>query len=140
MPTHRMHLKGPWQVQRSGSLEGSRMVKLPATWQDSLGREAGEASFRRTFNRPTNLESHEHVWIVLHEIGMHARFRLNGIELGSTKPEDGLIEFELTEHLQLHNELVIVLCSGQPLSTDRPQGLWAPVALEIRSDDVTAML
>lgn len=133
MPVHRMFLKGPWEVRRLDREEPSRRVTLPASWQTIFGNEAGRAEFRRTFNQPTNLESHEHVWIVFQGVRGAAWVSLNRQRLGEINLDDTTAEFELTPHLALHNELVVQLTFDVGNSPDQPGGLWGPVALEIRS-------
>lgn len=133
MPVHRMFLKGPWEVRRLDREEPSRRVTLPASWQTIFGDEAGRAEFRRKFNQPTNLESHEHVWIVFQGVCGAAWVDLNSQRLGGIDIADETAEFEITPHLALHNELVVQLTFEANDSHDQPGGLWGPVALEIRS-------
>ena len=133
MPVHRMFLKGPWEVRRLDRDEPSRRVTMPASWQTIFpGSSAGRAEFRRTFNQPTNLEAHEHVWIVFQGVRGAAWVDLNEQRLGGIEIGDETAEFEITPHLWQHNELVVQLTleDGDP-----PGGLWGPVALEIRSQD-----
>lgn len=134
MPVHRMFLKGPWEVRPLDRDEPSRRVTLPASWQTIFdGSSCGRAEFRRTFNQPTNLESHEHVWIVFQGVRGVAWVNLNQQRLGEINLDDTTAEFEITPHLSLHNELVVQLTFDVLTPPDQPGGLWGPVALEIRS-------
>ena len=134
MLVHRMFLKGPWEVRRLDCDEPTLRVKLPASWQAIFqGSNSGRAEFRRKFNQPTNLESHESVWIVFQGVRGAAWVNLNGQRLGDIDIDDATAEFEITRHLALHNELVVQLTFRIGAPPDQPGGLWGPVALEIRS-------
>ncbi len=134
MPVHRMFLKGPWEVRRLDREEPSRRVVLPASWQTIFeGSRCGRAEFRRKFHQPTNLESHEQVWIVFQGVRGAAGVDLNGQRLGGIDINDETAEFEITPHLTLHNELVVQFMFEANDAPDLPGGLWGPVALEIRS-------
>ncbi len=135
MPIHRMHLKGPWQLQRLDCDEPCKFVTLPASWQSHLDANVTHAEFRRSFNLPTNLEAHEHVWIVFRELGLQARVSLNRVFLGCAEPDATDIEFEITPHLLPRNVLTVEFTTDQPVTDLEPRGLWEPVALEIRFDD-----
>ena len=135
MPTHRLHLKGPWEVRRLDRDEPARRVVLPASWQTLFGAESGRAEFRRKFNQPTNLESHEHVWVVFDGIHGEAAVRINRKPLGQISPTVATAEFEITQQLVLHNELVVELSFVPDADPAQPGGLWGPVALEIRFDE-----
>ena len=132
MPTHRIQLKGPWQVRRLDQDKPPTRVFMPASWVAIFGEESGRAEFRRKFNQPTNLESHEHVWIVFDGIGGEGTIRINGQNLGPITSATSSAEFEITQHLSLHNELVVELTVFSEKGADSKSGLWGPVALEIR--------
>ena len=134
MTVHRLFLKGPWGVRRLDRDEPALRVTLPASWQSIFeGSNCGRAEFRRKFNQPTNLEPHEHVWIVFQSVRGTAWVDLNGQRLGGIHINDTTAEFEITPHLALHNELVVQLTFDAGSPPDQPSGLWEPVALEIRS-------
>ena len=132
MPTHRMHLKGPWEVRRLDRDEPASRILMPASWQTLFGDEPGRAEFRRKFNLPTNLEAHEHVWIVFDGIRGEVAVSLNGQRLGQIADSVATAEFEITRHLRLNNELIVELSFGGADLVSEPGGLWGPVALEIR--------
>ncbi len=132
MPTHRIHLKGPWDVRRLDRDEPSLRVFMPASWESIFGEDAGRAEFRRKFNQPTNLEAHERVWIVFDGIGGRGLVRINGDDLGPIDSAALTAEFEITQQLSLHNELTIELAVESAKAAEPQSGLWGPVALEIR--------
>lgn len=132
MPTHRIQLKGPWEVRRLDQDKPPMRVFMPASWVAIFGEESGRAEFRRKFNQPTNLESHEHVWIVFDGIGGEGMFRINGHDLGPISASTA--EFEITRLLSLHNELIVELVVLADRASDPQSGLWGLVALEIRSE------
>ena len=81
--------------------EPSRRVTMPASWQTIFeGSSCGRAEFRRTFNQPTNLEAHEHVWIVFQGVRGAGWVDLNGQRLGGIEGgihnDDETAEFEIT--------------------------------------------
>ncbi len=136
MPSHRMHLKGPWEVF---AIPGSdqpceiRTVTMPQSWRTLFGSVAGTARFRRAFHRPTNLDPHETVWIVLTEVGGTGRVWLNDQPCGtfdalSASPP----RFEITHHLKPRNHLIVEV-TFDPGSTTAEGGLYGAVALEIVS-------
>lgn len=134
---HRINLKGPWEFQplpkladdSSARVPDPGTVKFPAAWQDFLGDFRGHTRFLRPFNRPTNLEVHERVHLVLDGVGGHAAIRLNQQAVGEITACEGTGRFDITALLQLHNQLEIDV-GWTGLSTEQG-GLWAPVALEI---------
>ncbi len=138
---HRIHLKGPWDFRPLQSMPTANLslpaegtVKFPAAWQDILGDFRGSVRFTRRFNCPTNLEDDDRVHLVFDGIGGSAEVRLNQHPVGSVQLTDQSARFDVTSHLQLHNNLEItIVWEG---SSPELGGLWGPVALEIveRSD------
>lgn len=134
---HRINLKGPWEFQPLNVLPGASdvaipgrgTVKFPAAWQDFLGDFRGRVEFVRPFNRPTNLDAHERVDLVLDGVGGTAVIRLNQQSVGQIAESEGTGRFDITRLLQLHNLLQIQV--EWSCRTGEPGGLWAPVALEI---------
>jgi hypothetical protein len=136
MPSHRMHLKGPWDILAIPGSEQSpesRSVTLPQSWRTLFGPAAGTARFRRAFHCPTNLDPHETVWIVLTEVGGAGQVWLNDQPCGTfdaatTSPP----RFEITSHLKPRNHLTVEV-TFDPGSTTAVGGLYGAVALEIVS-------
>lgn len=138
MPTHRIQLRGPWDVQRLDLSEPPMKVTMPAAWDVIFGNWSGLARFRRKFNWPTNLEAHERVWIVFDGIGGEGLVRINNQELGSITAESAIAEFEITSQLSLHNELLVELAAVADGKPAAKRGLWGAVALEIRFDAIVS--
>jgi hypothetical protein len=155
MSVHRIQLKGPWEFEwlaadeRSPSagparssgpedelgarhLAGEHRVHMPATWQSLFGDAAGRARFRRRFNRPTNLDADERVFLVFDGISGAAEISLNGHGLGAVTGAAFSAEFEATPLLEPANVLLVELVFNPADHPEQPGGLWAPVALEIR--------
>lgn len=104
---------------------------MPAGWQDLFGDWTGRARFTRRFNRPTNLEPHERVLIVLeHPVG-RADVQLNGRTLGTAQHGEESARFDVTGILRPMNVLVIdVEVNSQHA---RAGELWEAVVIEIQS-------
>ena len=107
---HRMRLRPPWEHQR---------------------RE-NELLWRRRFGRPTNLEQHEQVFLVLDTAEVDADVALNGRHLGTVRSATPTARFAITELLEPRNELVLTVVepSGRQTSADKVPPL-AEVRLEI---------
>ena len=135
MATHRIQLKGPWDVRRLDEDAPAARVFMPTSWQEIFDTATNRAEFRRKFNQPTNLEDHEQVWIVFDGIRGEGSVRLNGGDLGSIALTRSTAEFDITKQLALHNELVVELAFRADSNSDALGGLWGLVALEIRFDD-----
>jgi len=136
MPTHRIQLKGPWDVQRLDQNKPPVRVFMPAAWGEVFGDSPGLAQFRRKFNQPTNLEAHERVWIVFEGVGGEGLVRINGQELGTITAESTTAEFEVTQQLALHNELLVELTVVAESGPGTELGLWGAVVLEIRFESL----
>lgn len=139
MPTHRIALRGPWEYRWHGRVAeelqgpGSGRVKMPTDWQALFGDHGGRARFRRRFHRPTNLEPHERVLIVLeHPLGA-AGLQLNGHELGAVGHGEDFGRFDVTRILLPMNELVVEI-EFTPTQETRPGELWQVIAMEIQTD------
>jgi hypothetical protein len=110
---------------------------MPATWQSLFGDAAGTARFRRRFNRPTNLDPDERVFLVFGGLAGWVRVSLNGAELGSLSAGHDPAEFDVTPRLAPRNTLDVEVTFDPAAVAGRPGGLWAPVALEIRGPYVS---
>lgn len=157
MPTHRMHLKGPWEYEVLGvatALESAAeshaapnvpatrsdvpltgTVRMPSAWQDVFGTFRGSIRFQRRFHAPTNLDEHEKVFVVFDGIGGTACVAMNDTLLGEIPRETSTAEFDITRLLEKSNRLRVEIRYNGATDQNSPQGgLWGPVALEIRSD------
>lgn len=134
MPTHRMHLRGPWQVVAPGSSGDNWTTKnLPQEWRGLFGSTAGTAVFERAFHCPTNLDPEETVAIVLTEVGGSGKAYLNGDLLGEFPT--GLAQppqFDVTHKLLRRNHLRVDV-EFDPNAHPGPGGLYGLVAIEIAS-------
>jgi uncharacterized protein with NRDE domain len=145
---YRFFLRGPWQseplarVERdetgtlvwSGSeLPAAGMIRLPASWQDVFGNFRGRVRFLRRFHPPTNVEADDRLFVVLDGIGGEGIVWLNGRFLGKTSARGSSTSLEVTGTLRTNNELEIDLEYADFSDDPGPGGLFAPVALEIRS-------
>lgn len=133
---HRIHLKGPWDFLPLESappdnqpLPAGGTVKFPAEWQAILGDFRGMVRFSRRFNRPSNLESDDRVYLALDGVGGRAEVLVNQQPVGSIESSANSGRCEITPQLQLHN-LLEVNVFWQGTATDRG-GLWGPIAIEI---------
>lgn len=126
---------------RSGSLSRDATdgqvgrVKMPAHWHSLFGEQGGTVRFRRRFQCPTNLDPHEHVFIVFDGIGGSARVAVNETELGTIEFDHTTADFEMTQHLRPSNVLTVDVEYNPEDQSAIPGGLWGPVAIEIRSDE-----
>ena len=147
MPVHRIRLIGPWEF-RWGELagtpisaDGSRVcpfetsgsVKMPCDWNSLFGLAGGQASFSRRFHRPTNLESHEQVVIVLTGVGGSGTVMLNGQLLSEFSESSVSVEVNVTDRLQAFNVLEIGIHFHPSAEVARRGGMYDAVVLEIRS-------
>jgi hypothetical protein len=141
MSSHRIHLKGPWDYSWQGEADArpetfapTGTVAMPRDWRSIFGQNPGTAQFRRKFHRPTNLDPHEHVMLVLTEVRGRGSVRLNEKEVGVITGTGNLVEFEITASMKPFNELVIDLNFDPQIEPLLAGGLYGAVALDIRSD------
>src|SRR3990172_10837531 len=95
---HTIRLRGPWQleaVQRfvrradgefdrgTGALPAQTKATMPADWCESMGPDfLGVVRYRRTFQKPTGLDSGEQVWLLVEPPRSCGRVCLNAETLG----------------------------------------------------------
>jgi hypothetical protein len=148
---HTIRLRGPWElepVQRfvlrpdgcykllEDGLPAAGRMKMPADWSGLLGADfLGRVRYRRTFQKPTGLESGERVWLVVEGPRSRAVVELNRKRLG-----DAGERFDVTGLLENYNRLEILVehpavdASGAPVddnATGETGGLVGEVRLEI---------
>lgn len=139
MPFHRINLRGPWDYQWldghgvPSSTQGT--IAMPCEWRLIFGAAAGTARFRRKFHKPTNLESHEVVKIVLTEIRGSGTVSLNGDHLADFSSSGEAVEIEITPFLNPFNELSIDLKFDPIVNSAVQGGLFGVTAIEIRSGE-----
>ena len=141
MASHRINLKGPWDytwwaTEDSGCevFERTGSVSMPREWQSIFGDHSGQARFQRKFHRPTNLEPHERVMLILTEVRGQGSVQLNDIDLGEFTGTGQLVEFEITDSMKPFNELVIDIQYDPSQEPSQAGGLYGAVVLEIRWD------
>jgi hypothetical protein len=139
MPSHRIHLKGPWTFcwKEAGNQDVPPLtagtVTMPQDWSTLFGHCSGTVEFARRFHRPTNLEPHESVMLVLSEVRGTGAIRLNNQPVGEFTAYGDSIEFEITTLMNSFNELIIKIMFAPKAEPERTGGLSGAVALEIRS-------
>ncbi len=123
------------ELSRAG--EGERQatdsgrVKLPADWQSLFGARRGTVRFTRRFGLPTNLESHERVFVAFDGIGGVARVSVNGSHVGIIENSNSTVRFDVTALLNPSNTLMVELTYTAIDDASSPGGLHAPVAIEV---------
>lgn len=163
---HTIRLRGPWQVEPvcrfvrkvDGALDESTddlppaaRVTMPADWAATCGEDFwGRVGYLRTFQKPTGLESGERVFLVVEPPRSRGCVLLSrtsavnawsdGILLGEVECGDAPGRFEITELLDEHNRLEIVVDhpaldaasrANDDGGTCLPGGLVGEVRLEI---------
>jgi hypothetical protein len=81
-------------------------IRLRHPWDEVPAKAAGNRAFRRSFNRPTGLESHETVCVEIDRAVYCGDVALNGVSLGSLDTGE-LFAAEITALLKASNELVV---------------------------------
>lgn len=155
---HTIRLRGPWSVepikrfvlQPDGSyrptedhLPPGARATMPADWSALFGADfLGRVRYRRTFQKPTGLDSGERVFLVVEGPRSRGWVALHCQPLGNVV-EGALLRVDITERLEDHNMLEIEVDdpalegSGNRLGTSTrsgPGGLVGEVRLEIEED------
>jgi beta-galactosidase/beta-glucuronidase len=156
--THVIRLRGPWEYEPLArtfvAADGTRRestdelppagrVHLPSDWGASLGAEfRGRVRYSRRFGLPTNLESHEQVWLVVDGVDYFGTVALNGHALGEAIGFQSSREFDIRSFLVERNLLTLdvdlPLYEGGAAAPQRPGrdglpgGLIGEIRLEIR--------
>ncbi len=110
---HRIRLRKPWQVER-----------LPHG-----------LCWKRIFHRPTGLGHGDGVWIVVTNAQGSGSASLNGEPLGRLAAGRQTVRFDVTERLDLRNELVLDMDSPGRLEPAAAAAEPADVYLEISPGD-----
>ncbi len=152
---HTIRLRGPWELEpierfvrqaddtyrpASDALPASGRAQMPADWAAVLGDDfLGRVCYRRTFQKPTGLEHGERVWLVVEPPRTHGVVELNRKRLGEVRSRDRTWRFDITDLLEEHNRLEIVVShpaldaaeAADDHSSTLPGGLVGEVRLEI---------
>jgi hypothetical protein len=131
---------GTYEPVGEGLPAGGRMT-MPADWSSLLGADfRGRVLYRRTFQKPTGLDSGERVWLVVEPAQSEAWALWKGDLVGFIYPGEPAGRFDITERLEDHNTLEICVDHpaldfmrskvGDPLQLP-PGGLVGEVRLEI---------
>ena len=153
---HTIRLRGPWSVEPlkrfvlqpdgryksvDDALPAAGRVTMPADWSGLLGADfLGRVCYRRTFQKPTGLDSGERVWLVVEAARSEAWILWKGDLVGFVNPGETAGRFDITDRLEDHNAVEIIVdhpaldcmrCTvGDPLELP-PGGLVGEVRLEI---------
>jgi hypothetical protein len=163
---HVIRLRGPWECDRAfaqtalpdGAVTESAVtlpeiarIKVPADWSDTLGPTfRGRVGYSRRFNRPTNLEPYDRVWLVVEGVDARGRVALDGHGLGTIDGYALPAEWDITEFLQpsgvIHIDVELPPTGvghpppARPGRESLPGGLIGEVRLEIRQQHYVADL
>jgi hypothetical protein len=145
---HTIRLRGPWQLepvwryvlQADGTYRTDRedlpeatRVTMPADWSAVYGADfLGRVRYHRVFQKPTGLDSGERVWLVVEPAQSEACVTLKGRLVGFVYPGEPTGRFDITDRLEDHNQLDIVVDHpAVELITDHP----VPRALQSKVGD-----
>lgn len=136
--SHTIRLRGPWELtplvsetpQREQIPGGEPLgfavrpvtQHLPAAWEAVCPGFRGTVRYARRFGKPTNLEAHERVWLVVTDVAGSAAIFLNGEKLPAPL-------FDVTDRLRERNLLQIDVTQND---LEQLAGLVGEVRLEIR--------
>ena len=152
---HIIRLRGPWQLEPQARYErrggrwtpsaeslpaGARMT-MPADWSAVLGSDfIGCVRYHRVFQTPTGLDSGERVFLVVEPPRSRGVVSLSDLRLGDVCWGGPPGRFDITERLDDHNRLEIIV-EHPPLDDTMhpnddngarwPGGLVGEVRLEI---------
>ena len=144
---HIIRLHGPWQyeplactqwgpggesVDLPGDLPPAGTIKIPADWGAALGHHfRGRVLYERRFGRPSNLDPHERIDLVLYRIQGTAIVTLNGSRLGEIEIDEPARRFEVTNLLLSRNDLRIEVNHPQGGNDVATGGIVGEVHIEI---------
>lgn len=153
---HTIRLRGPWQLEpirryvlqpdgtylrTADGLPPAARAKMPADWSTVFGGDfLGRVCYRRTFQKPTGLDEGQRVWLVIEPPRSQGSIKLGEALLGVIHLGDPAGRFDITDRLESHNLLEIVVdhpaldemksTVGDPADL-QPGGLVGEVRLEI---------
>lgn len=152
---HVIRLRGPWEFEVLSGADSAACedaparatngkARLPCDWSETLARAfRGRVRYRRRFNRPTGLDSHERVWLVVEGVDAFGQATLNGQALGEVRGYALPASFDVTDLLAPNNELLLDVelpadaapasHTTRPGRESMPGGPIGEVRLEVRS-------
>ena len=147
---HTIRLRGPWQLeplqryiqQPDGShrwdndnLPAEARQTMPADWSASIGPDfLGRVRYHRVFQTPTGLDNGERVFLVVEPPRSRGIVTLANQELGEVVAGRSPARFDVTDCLEDHNRLEIIVeypVPGVNFIAAEPGGLIGEVRLEI---------
>lgn len=134
---HSIRLRGPWELSLPGSDQPLR-VDMPATWESLLALTEpaaplpSPARLVRRFGKPTGLEAHDRLHLVIDGASADLQVELNGQPLGRIPTSQDSCSFEITALLNSRNELLFLLpIPSRELAREENALLWQDVRLDI---------
>jgi len=137
---HTIRLRGPWHfeplarsivtpdgqmVERADNLPPAGRGSVPSDWEGCVGRDfRGRVRYRRSFNPPGTLDSHERLWLVVEGVDAQGVISLNGIRLGAVTGYSIWASFDVTKLVGPRNEVALEV--ELPASADRSAGPLRP--------------
>ncbi|HUE16107.1 MAG TPA: hypothetical protein VMR25_18190 [Planctomycetaceae bacterium] len=145
MSLHRIHLRGPWQLEWNSGAKAFadkttvQKIRLPADWNDLFGAFSGRVRLTRVFHQPTNLAPNEKVELVFQEWPGVWAISLNQhhvAEFRDSTPESPQ-RITITTLLQPTNVLSAETQIEQSAEEKTPRGLMGKIAIEIRANEAS---
>jgi hypothetical protein len=124
MYPHRIRLLGPWDCEAIAPDQTVAASRFTPPGRLSDMGQTGRVRLVRRFGYPGRIDSYEHVWLTIADVGGGADISLNGHLLIAAFA--GTCEFEVTPLLEARNRLEVAV--------DVHAGVLGEVALEIRRD------
>lgn len=122
---HSIRLRGPWQVEAieryalrgdgeyrrsSEHLPAAARMTMPADWSAGLGGDfIGRVRYGRIFQKPTGLDAGKRVFLVVEPMRSMGVVSLSGKQLGKVYWGGAAGRFDVTDLLEDHNRLEIVV-------------------------------
>jgi hypothetical protein len=104
-----LHADGSYRPDRE-NLPSMAKMKMPADWSEAFGADfLGRVCYRRIFQKPTGLDSGERVWLVVEPARSEACVTLKKQILGYIEPGQSTGRFDITDRLEDHNQLEIIV-------------------------------
>jgi len=108
---------------------------MPQGWRELFGDIGGTARFERKFHRPSNLESHERVFLVFKGIRGQSRIWLNRSLIGEFVATGDTIELDISSRMHSFNQIDVEINFEPSQEPTLPGGLFGVVSLDIRWDE-----